>query len=58
MIFDVNTAYFEERGGYEYARQFYEEAFHFVEKEYGPENVVSAVMHADELNTALTEQLG
>ena len=28
MIFDVNTAYFEERGGYEYAKQFYEEAFH------------------------------
>ena len=58
MIFDVNTAYFEERGGYKYARQFYEEVFRFAEKEYGPENIVSAVMHADELNTALTEQLG
>ena len=58
MVFDVNTAYFEEHGGYEYARQFYEEAFHFAEKEYGPGNIVSAVMHADELNTALTEQLG
>ena len=58
MIFDVNTAYFEEHGGYEYARQFYEEAFHFAEKEYGPDNIVSAVMHADELNTALTDQLG
>ena len=58
MIFDVNTAYFEERGGYEYACRFYEEAFHFAQKEYGHENIVSAVMHADELNTALTEQLG
>ena len=58
MIFDVNTAYFEERGGYEYACRFYEEAFHFAQKEYGQENIVSAVMHADELNTALTEQLG
>ena len=58
MIFDVNTAYFEEHGGYEYARQFYEEAFHFAEKEYGAGNIVSAVMHADELNTALTDQLG
>lgn len=57
MIFDVNTAYFEERGGYEYAREFYEEVFHFAEKEYGPENIVSAVMHADELNTALCEQM-
>lgn len=58
MIFDVNTAYFEERGGYEYARAFFEEVFHFAEKEYGAENIVSAVMHADELNTALTERLG
>ena len=58
MIFDVNTAYFEEHGGYEYARRFYEKVFHFAEKEYGPGNIVSAVMHADELNTALTEQLG
>ena len=58
MIFDVNTAYFEERGGYEFAQRFYEEVYHFAEKEYGSENIVSAVMHADELNTALTEQLG
>ena len=58
MIFDVNTAYFEEHGGYDYACWFYEEVFRFVQKEYGPENIVSAVMHADELNTALTEQSG
>ena len=58
MIFDVNTAYFEQHGGYEFARRFYEEAYYFAEKEYGPRNVISAVMHADELNTALTEQLG
>ena len=58
MIFDVNTAYFEERGGYEFAQRFYEEVYHFAEKEYGSENIVSAVMHADELNTALTEQFG
>ncbi len=58
MIFDVKTAYFEEHGGYDYARCFYEEVFRFAEKEYGPENIVSAVMHADELNTAVSEQLG
>ena len=58
MIFDVNTAYFEEHGGYDYACRFYEEVFHFAEKEYGPENIVSAVLHADELNTAVSEQLG
>ena len=58
MIFDVNSAYFEEHGGYEYAVRFYREAFRLAEKEYGPGNVISAVMHADELNAALTEQLG
>ena len=58
MIFDVNTAYFEEHGGYDYACRFYEEVFRFAQKEYGPENILSAVMHADELNSALTENLG
>lgn len=58
MIFDVNTAYFEEHGGYDYACAFYEEVFRFAQKEYGPENILSAVMHADELNSALTEKLG
>ena len=58
MIFDVNTAYFEHHGGYEYACRFYEEVFHFAEKEYGPGNILSAVMHADELNNALTEEMG
>ena len=58
MIFDVNTAYFEEHGGYDYAIKFYWEVYRFAQKEYGPENIVSAVMHADELNTAVSEQLG
>ena len=58
LIFDVNSAYFEERGGYEFACQFYAEAFRFAEKEYGPGNIISAVMHADEQNTALSEALG
>jgi hypothetical protein len=58
MVFDVNTAYFEEHGSYDYACAFYEEVFRFAEKEYGTDNILSAVMHADELNTALTDQLG
>ncbi|MDO4529473.1 MAG: plasmid recombination protein, partial [Lachnospiraceae bacterium] len=58
MIIDVNTIYFEEHGGYEFAKQFYEEAFHFAEKKYGSENIVSAVMHADEINQAATEEFG
>lgn len=58
MIMDVNTDYFEQNGGYEYACRFYEEAFHFAEKLYGKDNIVSAVMHADEVNTAMTEKYG
>ena len=58
MIFDVNTAYFEEHGGYDYAIKFYWEVYRFAQKEYGVENIVSAVMHADELNSVLTEKLG
>ena len=58
MIMDVNTDYFEQNGGYEYACRFYEEAFHFAEKLYGRDNIVSAVMHADELNIAMTEKYG
>ena len=45
-------------GGYDYAIKFYWEVYRFAQKEYGPENIVSAVMHADELNSALTEKLG
>ena len=58
MIIDVNTDYFETHGGYEYAKEFYEEAFHFTQELYGERNIVSAVMHADELNVAVTEKYG
>ena len=58
IIIDVNTQYFEDHGGYEYAKRFYEEAYHFIEKKFGSDNIVSAVMHADELNTEVSERLG
>lgn len=57
IIFDVNTEYFEEHGGYEYACRFYEEAYHFAEKEYGPDNILSAVLHADEQNAWLSQAM-
>lgn len=53
LVIDVNTRYFEEHGGYEYAKQFYEEAYRFGCEIYGEENIVSAVMHADEINKAV-----
>ena len=58
IIIDVNTTYFEEHGGYEYAKRFYEEAYHFIEKKFGAKHVVSAVMHADELNLDASERFG
>ena len=58
LVFDVNSLYFEQNGGYEFAKRFYEKAYNFAEKEMGTENILSAVLHADELNTALTEEFG
>ncbi len=58
IIIDVNTMYFERNGGYEYAKRFYEEAYHFLETKFNSEYVVSAVMHADEINKAASEDLG
>lgn len=58
IIFDINSDYFEQNGGYEFAKGFYEKAFHFAEREMGTDNIISAVMHADELNTSLSEEYG
>lgn len=58
IVIDVNTMYFERNGGYEYAKQFYEEAYRFIVEKFGADNVISAVMHADEINVAATEELG
>ena len=58
LVLDINSDYFEKHGGYDFAKKFYEEAYHFAEKEYGTDNIISAVMHADEQNVALTEEYG
>jgi len=58
LVFDVNTDYFEQKGGYDYAKQFFEEAYHFAEKEIGSPYILSAIMHADERNKGLSEQFG
>jgi hypothetical protein len=59
LVFDVNTDYFEQRGGYDYAVQFFTEAYRLAVKEVGSEDyILSAVLHADERNKALSEQLG
>jgi hypothetical protein len=59
LIFDVNTDYFERMGGYEYAKKFYAEAYRLAVKEAGGEQfILSAVMHCDERNKALSDELG
>ncbi len=58
MVFDVNTLYFDKHGGYEYAKDFFAEAYRMVVKEAGGEHyILSAVMHADERNRSLSEEL-
>ena len=55
FVFDINTEYFDAHGGYEYAKKFYEDAYHFAEKEVGgSQYIISAVMHADERNEGLS----
>ncbi|MBP9989495.1 MAG: plasmid recombination protein, partial [Ruminococcus sp.] len=58
MIFDVNTRYFDNHGGYEYAKEFFSHCYDFAREKYGEEYIVSAVMHADELNKGLSEDRG
>jgi len=59
LIFDVNTSYFEENGGYEFAKKFFEEAYKLAVSVVGDERyILSAVMHADERNIAVSEELG
>lgn len=58
LVLDINSDYFEKHGGYDFAKKFYEEAYHFAENEYVKDNIISAVMHADEQNIALTEEYG
>lgn len=47
FVFDVNTTYFEENGGYDFARDFFEEAYRMAVKEAD-----------DERNKGLSEALG
>ena len=59
LIFDVNSAYFYNHGGYEFAKMFYEDAYRAaVEIVGGEQYILSAVMHADERNRAMSEALG
>lgn len=59
FVFDVNTVYFDENGGYDFAKDFFEEAYRMAVKEAGDERyILFAVLHADERNKALSEAMG
>ena len=59
LVFDVNSAYFFNHGGYEFAKRFYADAYDAAVKIIGGEEyILSAVMHADERNRAMSEALG
>ena len=59
LIFDVNSAYFYNHGGYEFAKQFYADAYQAAIQIVGGEQyIISAVMHADERNRGMSEALG
>ena len=54
LVFDVNTAYFHNHGGYDFAKQFYTDAYKSaIEIVGGEQYILSAVMHADERNRAM-----
>lgn len=59
FVFDVNTACFAENGGYEFAEDFFSEAYRMAVSEAGNEQyILSAVMHADERNRGLSQVFG
>ena len=59
LLFDVNSAYFYNHGGYEFAEQFYADAYRAaVEIVGGEQYILSATMHADERNRVMSEALG
>ena len=59
LVFDVNTSYFHNHGGYDFAKQFYTDAYKSaIEIVGGEQYILSAVMHADERNRAMSDALG
>ena len=59
LVFDVNSAYFYNHGGYDFAKQFYTDAYKSaIEIVGGEQYILSAVMHAHERNRAMSEALG
>ena len=57
MLF--RSAYFHNHGGYDFAKRFYTDAYKSaIEIVGGEQYILSAVMHADERNRAMSDALG
>ena len=55
LVFDVNSAYFDNHGGYEFAKQFYEDAYKAAVQIVGGEQyILSAVMGLENPTMALS----
>ena len=53
LVFDVNSAYFYNHGGYEFAKQFYADAYKAAAEIVGGEQyILSAVMHEKGISSA------
>ena len=46
MVFDVNTAYFDKHGGYEYAKRFFSDAYKMAVNEAGGEQYIISASHS------------
>ena len=58
LSFDLNSAYFYNHGGCEFANKFYAVAYNDAVKIVGGEQyILSAMIHADERNKAMSEAL-
>lgn len=58
FLLDVNSKYFEDHGGYDAAKNFFSVVYQYCCEEVGEQNILSAVMHADERNVALSQECG
>ena len=59
LIFDVNSDYFHQNGGYQFAKQYFADAYQLAcDMAGGEQYILSAVVHADEISLEATERLG
>lgn len=56
IVFGVNPEYFEANGGYDFAKRFYHATYLYASWKMGEQFILSAIMHADQINPYLTKK--